>query len=149
MCLNIALWNDCMIVFSLWPCRILKLVASFTYIEFVVVSDARTIALLFDYGAICIVHLNNLTMYSPWLLFYKIEALQIENYEEISTLLNLLTANLSAQESAKGLWSIQIAYINMKWWWSWNADLLHRVCVCVCVCLRFSVSESIYDAVFF
>lgn len=84
-----------MIVFSLWQRRILKLVASFTYIEFAVVSDARKITLLFDFGALCIVHLNNLTMYSPRLLFHKFEALQIENYEEISTLLNMLTAHLS------------------------------------------------------
>jgi len=53
-----------MIVFSLWQCRILKLVASFTSIEFVVVSDAETISLLFDYGALYIVRLNSQTMYS-------------------------------------------------------------------------------------
>lgn len=44
---------------------ILKLVASFTFIEFVVVCDAGTITALFDYCALCIAHLNNLTINGP------------------------------------------------------------------------------------
>lgn len=44
---------------------ILKPVARFTFIEFVVVSDTSTITVLFDYCALCIVHLNNLTIYGP------------------------------------------------------------------------------------